>query len=987
MAGDCGEAYDLGSSTGSWSLSNRNGSISIPGTVPGQVQLDLMRAGLLADPYFGLNSDATLWPAFDSFSYQRAFELAPSLAGCAQVLLVAEGLDTLAAVTLDGQRPSWRPYQRFANALPIDRENSSYQLTDQVSQERCEEVCEFDAACVGFTMENPNHTQCWIYHAAPSLYNCSDGDWYARGPPFSTNGTPTFFSRNMHRRMVWATALGGAAAAGEHNLTLTFAGVGGIEGAGKGVPGQGGAWRWLRKEADSYGWDWAPITLALGPSSPLYLVGVRSVAITALVPQILASPPNPLTPLADGNNSFTLNLTVHLTLPSPATITLTAQGDWGGLGAQAQALVLPLPAGESAVALALSAKDVALWWPHTHGAQAMYHINVTAAAAGAGAGATAMASRRVGFRSSVFVAHTGTQPPQQFYRVNGVELFVMGANWVPADAFQARLGEPQWRALLQSVVDARMNILRVWGGGVYNPDVFYDACDELGIMVHTEGQFSDADYYFPDRPFDAFFLSDVGAEAAHQARRLASHPSHVVFVGNNEICPNCYGPGGNATSWNQLFLRNFMDVIAGEDASRPLWPLCPAYPWLQGADPDSSLPTGAPLAVSQLNTPSPPWEAHWYNFDLCKTPATCGNCVDDSLYPTTTYASEFGWVGAPSFETLQPYLPPTDYTLTSPAMAHHGNTFITMDAVRNSVLYNFGALAAPYVDVNSVAAFRRALHFSMLAQADCLRAEVEHYRRGRDGPANTHGAMFWMLNSIWPSTSWDSLEFGGRWKLLHYAARDFYHPMALDAFCTPSITQCTGLTVHVGSEALRSVAVNVSLQVLRFSDGALARGVEAWSVPSVTPGRGAFFTLDSTAGVLARGGCSALSACLVLVAASDPATGAALRPPAIRSLTLWADAQLPPAVVTVTPLGGGLFSVASNAVAPHTMVHAAEAGHFSDNNLLLLPGVAVTTAWVPAPGSPAIPTGVYAVSVNGGSLGAVAPGVALLEAQMEKEHN
>jgi len=125
----------------------------------------------------------------------------------------------------------------------------------------------------------------------------------------------------------------------------------------------------------------------------------------------------------------------------------------------------------------------------------------------------------------------------------------------------------------------------------------------------------------------------------------------------------------------------------------------------------------------------------------------------------------------------------------------------------------------------------------------------------------------------------------------------------------------------------------------------------------------------------------------VLVAASDPATGAALRPPAIRSLTLWADAQLPPAVVTVTPLGGGLFSVASNAVAPHTMVHAAEAGHFSDNNLLLLPGVAVTTAWVPAPGSPAIPTGVYAVSVNGGSLGAVAPGVALLEAQMEKEHN
>lgn len=133
----------------------------------------------------------------------------------------------------------------------------------------------------------------------------------------------------------------------------------------------------------------------------------------------------------------------------------------------------------------------------------------------------------------------------------------------------------------------------------------------------------------------------------------------------------------------------------------------------------------------------------------------------------------------------------------------------------------------------------------------------------------------------------------------------------------------------------------------------------------------------ATAQVLLRGGCASPADCLLLVSARDPATGAPLRPAAVRSLTLWAQARLPPAVVTVTPLGGGAFSVAADSVAPHTMLHAAEAGHFSENNLLLLPGVPQTTVWVPAPGGSAVPSGVYAVTINGGTPGVVGPGVAV----------
>lgn len=500
----------------------------------------------------------------------------------------------------------------------------------------------------------------------------------------------------------------------------------------------------------------------------------------------------------------------------------------------------------------------------------------------------------------------------------------------------------------------------------------------------------------------------------------------------------------NVSTWDTLYLKNFLDVVAATDPSRPVWPVCPAYPWAAGVDPDSSLPNGAPLAISNPATPSSPWEAHFYRFDLCvpmrtprdaararavrasnrsfcrlgsprsrplsarrashvppvpprslspaprarlidrfslpaardsdrpalapcscKTPETCSPCVDDSFYPDTSYASEFGWVGAPSFETLAPFLTPDDFTLTSPVMAYHGNTFIRMDAVRNMVLYNFGRFAAPFVDTPSVAAFRAALHLSAISQADCIRAEVEHYRRGRNGPANTHGALYWMLDAIWPSTSWDSLEYGGRWKALHYAARDFYDPIALDAYCDPGILDCSSLVVHVGSERMQPVSLNVTLDVVRFADGGVTT-VASWPA-ALAPGSGAFFQVPSTTAAAARGGCGALTDCLMLVRALDSATGAPLRAPAIRSLTLWANASLPAATVTLTQLPGGAVSVATDAVAPHTMLHAAELGRFSNNNLLLLPGQPQSTQWLPTGGGAQQPTGVYAVAINGGS--------------------
>jgi beta-mannosidase len=431
-------------------------------------------------------------------------------------------------------------------------------------------------------------------------------------------------------------------------------------------------------------------------------------------------------------------------------------------------------------------------------------------------------------------------------------------------------------------------------------------------------------------------------------------------------------PPANDTDWCTFYLSSFLDVIADADRSRPLWPLCPAWPWAAGVDLDSNIPNGEPLKLSRTGSSGPPWEGHIYYFDLCKTPETCGNCVDDSFYPPVTYASEFGWIGTPSFETLAPVLTGgnADYTLTSPGMTYRQNTIVHMTTVYNMVAYNFGRYAAPLLNTSTIPAFRSALHLGMLAQADCVRAEVEHYRRGRNGPENTHGTMFWMLGAIWPAPSWDSLEYGGRWKMLHYSAREFYHPIALDAFCSPSITNCSAVTIHIGNEQMVAINANVSLEVLRYRDGG-GGAVASW--PASLPGgsgAGAFFSVPSTLALLASAGCSALSDCLLRVHARDLSTGLDLRAPALRSLTIWADANLEQASISITALGGGKFSVSSDVVAPHTMLHAAEAGHFDPNNLLLLPGQAVTTTWIPGPAGPSTPTGVYALTINGASASA-----------------
>jgi beta-mannosidase len=231
----------------------------------------------------------------------------------------------------------------------------------------------------------------------------------------------------------------------------------------------------------------------------VYLAHVRSVAVPYVVPHVFYSGAYPVAPLAAGQHGdFVVRVRVHLWAPAATRVVVTVTGAWDPTGAQT--LPLTAPAGDSnwTLSLAAPAATVALWWPVGLGAQPLYPVNVTVAPVGVAGAAVLAAGRQVGFRVFALVTGNDTDPAYvaraatgdgtdtqgMFFRVNGAAILSRGANVIPMEELEGRLSADAHRQLVQSAADGRMNTLRVWGGGVFLPDVFYDTCDRLGLLVY-----------------------------------------------------------------------------------------------------------------------------------------------------------------------------------------------------------------------------------------------------------------------------------------------------------------------------------------------------------------------------------------------------------------------------------------------------------------------------------------------------------------------
>ncbi|MDB6127742.1 MAG: csxA 1 [Verrucomicrobia bacterium] len=605
--------------------------------VPGSVHRDLLRLGLIPDPFWGANEKKVQWIETRDWIYRTDFTVADSLRGAGHLDLVAEGLDTVARILLNG-----RVIGRSENMFVRHRWDVTRRLL-------------------------PGTNSLEIHFESPMSY--------------------------IRRRRP-------AHAPREINDPV------------------GGCTR-IRKQQCSFGWDWGPRLATVGIWQPIALEGWSINRIESV--------------RVDQRHS-------------PGHVTLTVQPEMAR-ASRGLTFESVLSLDENVIASSrsgtLEVSAPALWWPRGQGEQTLHTLVVECRKAGR---LVDRWQRRIGLRTIVLDRSRDAAGESFRFVVNGRPVFAKGANWIPAHALTGGLGTDSCRAPLEAAAAAHMNMIRVWGGGIYEPDAFYDRCDELGLMVWQDFMFACTLY-----PGDAAFLGSVRTEARQQIERLRHHACLALWCGNNEIellngetlrtSPRIRG------EYRQLFETTLRKLTAVHGGGTDYWRSSSCGSQTAGKSKDGARLTG-----------------DWHDWDVWHARQP----VKAYEQSRARFVSEFGMQSFSSPAVAATYCPPAEWNILSPVMESHqknpaGNSII-LDYV--SRLYRFPK------DYAALA------YLSQLNQAHCMKVAVEHWRRSQP---RTMGALYWQLNDCWPGPSWSSLEFGGRWKVLHHVARRFFAPLLVSA--------------------------------------------------------------------------------------------------------------------------------------------------------------------------------------------------------------
>jgi beta-mannosidase len=479
---------------------------------------------------------------------------------------------------------------------------------------------------------------------------------------------------------------------------------------------------YARKAQYSFGWDWGPRLVTSGIFKSLRLEGVALNRITDL--RVVA------TQVSQARASGTIRLSVQSLAASSTTLEVTL-GQWRHIRA------LRLKKGLNHVSVPFSLEHPKLWWPVGYGQPHLY-----GATAALGTGASASAA--VGLRKIKLLREKDKQGESFVFEVNGVKVFCKGANWIPADTFMGRLSEARVRRLVDAAKDSNMNMLRVWGGGFYESEEFYRACDEKGILVWQDFPFACNEV--PELPW---FKKEVELEAAKAVRRLRRHASLALWCGNNENqtarFDRWYGDR-HVKRWGELYYNQVLPRICKAlDSQTPYWP-------------------GSPFGGKNPNGMSHGDRHNW---------KTWANFADymDYREDSGRFLSEFGFASLPNRQALKRAIPLPERYIQSRSMAVH-------DKVGGAGAY---ARIAYYMEghLPVSAGFDDFRYLSQVNQAEALITGIEHWRRRQ---FSTSGTLFWQLNDCWPVTSWAVLDADDAPKLPWYAIRRAYDPLLLSCF-------------------------------------------------------------------------------------------------------------------------------------------------------------------------------------------------------------
>ncbi|TFK89842.1 glycoside hydrolase family 2 protein [Polyporus arcularius HHB13444] len=693
-----------------------------------------------------------------------------------------------------------------------------------------------------------------------------------------------------------------------------------------------GVRQWIRKTQSDFGWDWGPAFVSSGIFKPAYFV-----TLTPATANVTTPAAHPL--LASTGSVFVEESSLEISKvgqTTNASTFVTAK--------------FTVPNGVPE-----------LWFPANLGKPQLYNFTVTLSLDGNDTAASF--TTRSGFRTIELIqtpysqeeldAHGITPGDQWHFEVNGKAFYTLGTNIIPFDPFYARMTSAQVRWVLESAVASGQNMLRVWGGGIYQPSDeltggydFYSVCDELGIFAWSELIFSDALY-----PINDFLLESVEPEVRQNIRRVNRHPSNAQWAGGNEIEGIVIGvnqslPNGThyLDEYQTLFGEFLHDIVLEEESSV-------AYT-------DCSTTSGVlsldPYEI-RYNNKTPGFiygNSERYNYD----PSVA---FDYSTYPVSRFVNEFGFHSMPSFYSWEEVLlNPEDFSFNSTVVAsrdHHPpagslafpNPNANQGQGQMTVAVELFLPTPNTTDTNQT--FAQWCWSTQIFQSLNMVSEIAWYRRGAGLGENNLGALVWQLNDIWQGVSWSSIEYSGRWKVLQYGMTNIFSPVVIYPFYYANNET---LEVLVTSDRWETVEGSAQLTWYDWSGTELNSSTVPFSVPTLN--NSLVFQATGLDNIVPPGR-NASDVFLLLNVTAQVDNRTVTQEQYFTPTTL-AEAKLVDPGITVTPGDDLTFILsAQGAVAPFTWLDhpAGTVGFFQDkvtgrptNGFYLIPGIDRTLQFV-----------------------------------------
>ncbi len=537
------------------------------------------------------------------------------------------------------------------------------------------------------------------------------------------------------------------------------------------VPGEKAVGPHLRKAPYHFGWDWGPRLVTSGIWKPIMLKGWNGARIADL--RIVQNS------LSDEKATLTAYFEIEAEEAGSATLSIDVRQS-------SQATKeLEIRAGTHIYAVDFEIEKPRRWWTNGLGEAYLYNVSGSLKT---DEGVQKLA-HNIGLRTLELIRDKDEKGTSFYFKLNGHPVFMKGANYIPSDAFLERVSPEKYEKIILTAKESNFNMLRVWGGGVYEKDIFYDLCDKHGILVWQDFMF--ACNMYPGHPE---FLESVEKEATDNIKRLRNHPSIAMWCGNNEVLvawwrwgwkekaeeENKAGAEAQWQAYKDIFLDVLPAAVAEYDPDRYYWA--------------SSPQSGDTIPEDLANGDSHYWGVWWG-----KEP------FENYHTYLARFMSEYGFQSFPEMKTVEAYAEESDFDIYSEVMQSHQRSSIGNVTIETYMLR----------DYRKPADFESYLYLSHVLQAEGVKKAMEGHRIAMP---YTMGSLYWQINDCWPVASWSSTDYFVRWKALQYYSKKAFAEVLVAPRNEDGI-----LKVHVVSDRLTPFKATLSLKLLNLS------GESVWS--------------------------------------------------------------------------------------------------------------------------------------------------------------